>query len=108
MSVVHKGQHSSVATEFKSGELHPGYGKPGYWLGKKVPPEIVENRTAKIKKKFANIQLVSPDGTIYTEVIGVKDFALKHGLNNDDLSLLLRGKMKKYKGWYLLSNQDSN
>lgn len=52
---------------------------------------------------FSNIKLLSPDGVIYTEVVGIKDFATLHQLTPNKLCELLSGKRKSHKGWKLLN-----
>ena len=99
MSLAHKGQHSSIATEFKSGKEHPYYGKTSPMKGKKHSDEFKKNRSESLKKKIDNICLVAPNGEIYHEIHGIGEFAEKHGLNSYYLSLLIRGMKKSYKGW---------
>lgn len=49
-----------------------------------------------------NIQLLAPDGTIYTKIEGIKEFAAMHELSKNHLSELLSGKRKTHHGWKLL------
>lgn len=74
MREAHLGKHSSPRTEFKQGEVR-------HYLHVK------------------DILLCSPTGEVFYEVVNVKQFALAHGLYAARLSLLLKGKLKQYKGW---------
>ena len=53
-------------------------------------------------KTVNGIKLISPDGTVYTKIVGIKDFALKHKLSPNHFSELLAQKRKSHKGWKLL------
>lgn len=52
-------------------------------------------------KKINDIRLVSPDGTVYTCIFGIKEFSSIHNLSPNHLSELLSGKRKSHKGWVL-------
>lgn len=55
-------------------------------------------------KILENIQLVSPEGEIFTRIEGIKDFALAHNLSPNHFSELLSGKRKSHHNWKILSN----
>lgn len=72
--------------------------RKGYYTGQ-------ESSRYKILK---NIQLRSPDGMIYTNIEGIKEFAEKHGLSKNHLSELLSGKRKTHHGWHLVNTKGDN
>ena len=53
-------------------------------------------------KMVDGICLQSPDGTVYTSIEGIKEFAELHGLSRNHLSELLSGKRKTHHGWQLV------
>jgi group I intron endonuclease len=53
-------------------------------------------------KVYEGFQLLSPDGTIYTRIECLTDFANEHGLNMKCLWKLLKGKTPSTRGWRLL------
>lgn len=59
-------------------------------------------------KILKDIQLCSPDGMIYTNIEGIKEFAEKHGLSKNHLSELLSGKRKTHHGWHLVNTKGNN
>jgi group I intron endonuclease len=101
----------------QSGENHPRFGKRHSeesiakmkeslkgrvpWnKGTKKPKPIKEKKFR--GKVYENIQLVSPDGTIYTRIEGLSEFAEAHGLSMKCLWKLLKGKTPSTRGWHLL------
>lgn len=87
-----KGKHHSETTRKKISEGRMGI---KHWLhGKKMPPEWAD----KLKKTY-NIRLLSPEKIIYDKIIGLTDFAKRHGLSLAGLRFLLSGKRKTHKGW---------
>jgi len=54
---------------------------------------------------YNNIELLSPDGTLYTKIEGIYGFAQKHDLNESHLVEVLKGKRKTHKGWRLKENE---
>jgi group I intron endonuclease len=59
-------------------------------IGRESPP-----------KKTFNVNLIDKYGTEYFLADGLCEFARKHGLHKQHLSLLISGKLKTYKGWRL-------
>lgn len=47
--------------------------------------------------------LVSPDGTVYRDIVSVQAFAREHNLNRGWLNQLVLGKKDQHKGWKLLT-----
>ena len=78
-----------------------------------------EERAKEIKKKLQNITklkftktydlssnpLVSPDGVIYTKIIGLYEFAKAHKLHPRLLKEVLSNKRKTYKDWHLQATE---
>lgn len=61
--------------------------------------------TGKDSSRFVvieNVRLVSPDGTVYTKIEGIKEFALEHGLRPNHLCELLHSKRKTHAGWTIV------
>lgn len=52
--------------------------------------------------KLYDVQLLSPDGIIYSPVINAAEFARQHGLERTSFIDLLNGKKKVFKGWILI------
>lgn len=48
--------------------------------------------------------IISPDGIVYPNISHVPTFAKEHGLQKQNLYLLLHGKIKSHKDWKLISN----
>lgn len=76
---------------------------------KQILEKISKGRKGKYTSKessryrvIKNIKLLSPDGKIYTEINGLKDFAVLHGLRPNHLCELFQGKRKSHKNWKLL------
>lgn len=46
-------------------------------------------------------RLLSPDGTLYTNIVGIKTFAREHGLGAERLRHLVRGDIQSYRGWII-------
>ena len=67
-------------------------------MGHKHSPETLQ----KLKEKSIYVNkkatLKSPDGNIY-HVDGIRNFAIKHGLNRLQLGWLINGKRTSYNGW---------
>lgn len=55
--------------------------------------------------KTYNVFLLSPDKMIHGPITGMSQFARKHGLYKENLSSLINGKLKSYKGWQLIDNK---
>lgn len=100
-----------------SGENHPRFGKRHSEesiakmkesLKGKIPWNKGTKKPKPIKEKkfrgkvYENIQLVSPDGIIYTKIEGLSEFAEVHGLNMKCLWKLLKGQTPSTRGWRLL------
>lgn len=53
-------------------------------------------------KRITNIRLQAPDGTVYTNIEGIKEFSKAHDLQQNHLSELLAGKRNSHHGWMLV------
>lgn len=65
--------------------------------------------TGKDSSRFVvieNVRLVSPDGTVYTKIEGIKEFALEHGLRPNHLCELLHHKRKTHAGWAVCTSEN--
>ena len=51
------------------------------------------------------VKLLAPDGTVHGPIVGLGTFARKHDLYKENLSGLLNGRLKSYKGWTLLDGK---
>lgn len=60
--------------------------------GKKKPAKITESPRAK------SFSLLSPDGIVYTGK-NIREFGRRHNLFHSNISRVLSGKRKQYKGW---------
>lgn len=56
-------------------------------------------------KKTFNTILLDPTGTEHLLIEGLCEFARKHGLFKENLSALVSGKLKTYKGWRLKNDK---
>lgn len=92
------GKHLSEETIAKMKESLKG--RIPWNKGTKKPKPIKEKKFC--GKVYENIQLVSPDGTIYTRIEGLTEFAEQHGLNMKCLWKLLKGQTPSTRGWRLL------
>lgn len=61
------------------------------------------NRLAKTYDGF-----VSPDGTIYRNIVNLKEFCACHGLADSAMHNVYRGKRKSHKGWTRYFPEDTN
>lgn len=93
---------------------NPNYGLKGKTHSEKTKKQISEGRlgskhwhygktfpkewTDKAKTTY-NVRLVSPDGIVYEQVVGLADFAKAHNLSPSGLKFLLSGERKSHKGW---------
>lgn len=73
-------------SQINSGENNPNYGKP---------------RCQSFMDKMCKIYsgAISPDGIIYSPIVGLNAFCREHGLDNAQMSRVLSGKSKSHKGW---------
>lgn len=108
ISESHKGKKLSLAHKEKIGAASKGRGK-----GTKRPPEVgLKIAQAKMGKshpmsevarlklcKTYQTNLISPDGVLYTEIVGLADFAKIHGLSVAGLRFVITGKRASHKGW---------
>src|SRR4030042_3730087 len=68
------------------GKNNPHYGKPRS-----------QGFLDKVRKIYPGV--VSPDGEIYSYVIGLNKFCREHNLDSGQMSRLMSGKVQTYKGW---------
>jgi predicted GIY-YIG superfamily endonuclease len=79
--------------------------------GKKKSPEAIKNMIAwrtleperyelTLESNRIPVRLMSPDGEI-VEIKGLRVFARKYGLDHQAVGKVLRGKLRKCKGWHL-------
>jgi group I intron endonuclease len=61
--------------------------------------EIKKNRSKSIAKKYSGFELVSPDGTIITEITNFSQFCKSNKLDSAHLRSLIKGTLKTHKGW---------
>jgi len=90
---------------FLRGKKHPLYNKHHTeeakeknrlaHLGKKMGTEHPNSKT------YKNIQLLSPDGVIVTEIECLADFCRLHNIQATKLCAVLKGRRKMTKGWKL-------
>lgn len=55
----------------------------------------------KAKSKMWNVDLVSPDGVVYSNIENLEQFSRTHNLNSCSLWNLINGKLLTYKNWRL-------
>lgn len=58
-----------------------------------------------LKLKVYHTELLAPDGTIYTEIENIKEFAKQHSLSIAGLRFLINKERRTHKGWRLLNDQ---
>jgi group I intron endonuclease len=80
------------AEKAKEIKLKQSIGRKGKAAGKEAPKYRI----------YENIKLQATDGTIYTRVEGVVDFAKEHGLCQNHLTEVLSKKRKSHRGWRLV------
>jgi group I intron endonuclease len=80
------------AEKAKEIKVKQSIGRKGKAVGKDAPTYRI----------YENIKLQAPDGTIYTKIEGIVDFAKKHGLRYNSLSELFTGRLKSHRGWRLV------
>lgn len=68
------------------GSKNPHYGKPRS-----------QGFLAKVRKIYPGV--VSPDGEIFLCIVGLNEFCREHGLDSGQMSRLMSGKVRAYKGW---------
>ena len=68
------------------GEKNPNYGKPRS-----------QSFLDKMEKTYDGV--VSPDGVVYTPLVGLRAFCREHNLDSGGMSKLLNGKQSSHKGW---------
>lgn len=56
--------------------------------------------------KTFDVVLVDPNGNEHGPIVGLSAFARKHGLYKENLSALIKGRLKSYKGWRLKQNEN--
>lgn len=69
--------------------------------------EIKKNRSKGIAKKYSGFELVSPDGTIVTEITNFSQFCKSNKLDSAHLRSLIKGTLKTHKGWKCSKNTES-
>lgn len=94
-------------------KTNPNYGLRGKHHSKATKKKISQGRLGKkhwhYGKKFKHNQhkiyqteLLAPDGTIYTEITNISDFAEEHGLSVTGLKFLIKKERRFHKGWRLV------
>jgi hypothetical protein len=53
------------------------------------------------RKREAIVTLVSPDGTVFNNIVSIKQFAQNHGLQQSQLNSVALGTVRHHKGWRL-------
>jgi len=86
-----KGCKLSEETKEKVRQANLGAKNPNY--GKPRPQSFMD----KMRKNYSGI--VSPDGEVFTNIVGLNEFCRQHGLDSGGMSRLVGGKIKSYKGW---------
>ena len=62
---------------------------------------LCKNNSAS-KVATLNIQIISPEGTIYGPITNIAEFCREHNLHRISVRNLAAGKIKQTKGWKLL------
>jgi group I intron endonuclease len=80
--------------------------------GKERAKEIKRKRSRSRSRAYSGFQLLSPDGTLYTEIEYLAEFCKSHNLLIRHMYRLLGGKAKTHRGWKILPefnnlNEDS-
>jgi group I intron endonuclease len=107
MSEAHRGYKASNETKEKMSKSHKGLntwskGRSNSSKGKTRPGCTgLKHPKAKI---YENINLQSPNGSLYTKIECAAEFARLNRLNIKNLNQLLNGKRKSHKGWRLLTS----
>ena len=85
----HSEETKKQISEGRMGIKHWHYGKlmPAHWVAK--------------RKAVYDVILISPEGMLHNQVIGLTDFAKKHGLSLAGLKFLISKQRKTHKGWRL-------
>jgi len=94
------GVELSVETRGKLSRSHLGLSNHTTPHSDEAKRSISEAKLGKpCKRQRYDVTLVGPDGQAHEHVTDVKNFARNHGLNNDGLYGLLKGKYTEYRGW---------
>jgi group I intron endonuclease len=72
--------------ESGSGEKNHNYGKPR-----------CQSFLDKMRNEYPGA--ISPDGVVYSPIVGLKKFCEEHGLDSGQMSRVLNGTAKTHKGW---------
>ena len=68
------------------GAKNPHYGKPRS-----------QGFMDKVRKTYPGV--ISPDGDVFSPIVGLNAFCKEHGLDSGSMSRLVQGKITAYKGW---------
>lgn len=61
-----------------------------------------------IAKPRLDINLVSPEGIVYKDILNTRIFAIEHNLSYKCLWRVIVGKRQSYAGWKLLEKEETN
>lgn len=97
------GVNIGLIVDIRSGNSH-------IWLKYKYPYLYSNATRPRFKEDYLcfsyitgkNIQLISPEGEIYT-ITNIKKFALENNLTPNHLNCVINGKRKSHRGWKLYS-----
>jgi len=117
MSASHKGKSTwnkgkSFSEEARQKMSQAAKGRESWNKGLSASEEQKQKQSIAMKGKmtglnhpnakiYENIELLAPDGTLYTRIDCLSIFAKEHNLLSSGLLLLLQGKSKTYKDWSL-------
>jgi len=62
-------------------------------------PAIRAKQKAAAQKLTREFSVISPEGTLYLNIRGVREFCRTHGLNRGNMYSVLNGKHNHHKGW---------
>lgn len=117
MSTAKRGTKATAETKARQRAAH--LGKPAPWNRRPHTSEEIEKIRASVKARGAPVWaheasahtwpgFVSPDGTIYRDVVNLARFCREHALNEDCLWRVARGQRRQHQGWSLLKGQSDD
>jgi group I intron endonuclease len=99
LSLATKGIPKTKEHNLKNSIAHMGSRNPNY--GKKLTDKHKEALLKANHRQRGSYTVVSPDGTIIS-FVGLQKFCNENNLNTACMSLVIRGKQRKHKGWTAL------
>lgn len=103
-SLEYRKKLSDAHIGIQAGENHPMFGKHHSEESKgKIAASLKKKgfvgRNSHNSKNYKNLQLISPEGILFTEIECLTSFCLEYNLQIPNLCKVLQGKRHTHKGW---------